>query len=322
MELNLKTLTRLIGIFILCIFVITSLFSSFYTLTDDYQAVVTTFGKPELVTKTGLNFKIPYIQKVEKVNTTIKGFPIGYQESEDGTTISTDNESEMISNDYNFINVDFYVSYQVTDPIKALYSSENPVMILKNVAQNAIRTVVGSYKVDAVLTTGKNEIQANIKQIIIDRMEELDIGITLNDITIQDSEPPTAEVMEAFKSVETAKQGKETAINNANKYRNEKIPSAKAEADKIIQEAEANKEAKINEAEGQVARFNDTYNEYIKYPLITKQRMFYETMEEVLPDLKIIIDSGVGSSTQKILPLDDFSTNTIQEVGGTQNAEN
>ena len=311
---DLKALTRLIAIAIIILFLIICCFNCFYTLTDDYQAVVTTFGNPELVTKTGVNFKIPFIQKVQKVKTTIQGFPIGYVESSDGTLQENKNESEMITNDYNFVNVDFYVSYQITEPVKALYNSENPVLILKNISQNAIRTVIGSYGVDAVITTGKNEIESNIKQIIRDRLEELDIGISLDNITIQDSEPPTAEVMEAFKSVESAKQEKETTINDANKYRNEQLPSAQATADKIIQTAEADKEAKINEAKGQVARFNETYNEYIKYPLITKQRMFYETMEEVLPDLKIIIDNGDGS-TQKILPLENFI------VGGSVDEE-
>lgn len=106
--------------------------------------------------------------------------------------------------------------------------------------------------------------------------------------------------------METAKQGKETALNNANKYRNEQIPEAKAEADKILQNAQAQKESRINEAEGQVARFNSMYEEYIKYPTITKQRMFFETMEDVMPEMKVIIQSGDGSQVQQLLPLESF----------------
>ena len=307
-ELTIKFITRMIGLGIILIFCIIAVFNSFYTLSDDYQAVVTTFGKPELVTKSGLSFKVPFIQKVKKVNTTIKGFPIGYQYLEDGTTGDVPKESTMITNDYNFIDVDFYVSYQITDPVKALYSSENPALILKNVSINAIRTTIGSYGVDSVLTTGKNEIQANIKQMIRDKMEELDIGITLNDINIQDSEPPTEAVKEAFKAVETAKSNKETAINNANKYRNEKIPEAEANADQVVKNAEAEKSAKINSANAETQRFNDMYNEYKNYPLITKQRMFYETMEDLLPNLKIVIDSTEDGSVQEVLPLEQFVT--------------
>jgi len=195
-------------------------------------------------------------------------------------------------------------------------------LILKNIAQSCIRTVIGSYDVDSVLTTGKNEIQSNIKEMIMAKLDEQDIGVQLVNITIQDSEPPTVEIMEAFKKVETAKQGKETAVNNANKYRNEKIPTAQAEADRIIKDAEAFKTERVNEATAQVARFNSMYAEYIKNPIVTKERMFYEAMEEVLPDLKLIIDSGDG--VDKILPLESFSSiemNTTTSSGSDETAE-
>lgn len=284
-------------------------FGSFYTIAEEEQAVVCTFGQAKAVTDPGLHFKIPFIQTVDKVNTTIQGFAIGYSVDTD-VNYNGDggaSDSMMITSDYNFIQVDFYAEYRIIDPVKAVYASENPKLILANVAQNCIRTTIGSYGVDAVLTTGKNEIQSNIKQMIMDKIDTLDIGIQLVNITIQDAEPPTDTVTAAFKSVETAKQGKETALNNANKYRNEQIPKAEAQVDQILQDAEAEKQARINEAEGQVARFNSMYNEYVKYPTITKQRMFYEAMEEVLPSLKVVIEGSDGSSVQKILPLDSFS---------------
>jgi membrane protease subunit HflK len=288
---------------------------SFYTIREEEQAVVCTFGSPQAVTTPGLHFKIPFIQTVDKVSTTINGFSIGYNSTGAGE------EAMMITSDYNFLHVDFYAEYRVTDPVKALYASEDPVEILKNIAQNCIRTTIGSYTVDSVLTTGKNEIQANIKQMIIDKLEVYDIGIQLVNITIQDAEPPTDEVSMAFKEVETAKQGKETSVNNANKYRNEKIPAAEAEADRIIQEAEAAKQERINEANGQVARFNALYEEYINYPEVTRRRMFYETMEDVLPGLKVVIQSSDGT-TQTMLPLDSFfeyqavpNTTTTTETG-------
>ena len=245
----------------------------------------------------------------------------------------------MITSDYNFIDVDFFVEYRITEPVKYLYTSQEPVEILKSIAQSCIRTVIASYSVDDVLTTGKSEIQAKIREMIMEKMEQQDVGIQLVNITIQDSEPPTQEVMRAFKAVETAKQGKETAVNNANKYRNEQLPQAEAQADQIIQDAEAAKQVRINEAEAEVARFNAMYEEYVKNPEVTKQRMFYEAMEDVLPDMKLIIDDGTG--TQKVLPLDSFTgeTNaasddayepaagesgagTAEGTSGTQQAEN
>lgn len=310
-----RRFATVICVIIVVIVVSEIVFGSFYTIAEEEQAVVCTFGQANAVTEPGLHFKIPFIQTVDKVNTTIQGFAIGYSDDEysdvnyNGSNGSDD--GMMITADYNFIDVDFYLEYRVIDPVKALYASEDPRVILANVAQNCIRTTIGSYGVDAVLTTGKNEIQSNIKQMIMDKIGGLDIGIQLVNITIQDAEPPTDTVIAAFKSVETAKQGKETALNNANKYRNEQIPNAEAEADRIIQDAEATKQARINEANGQVARFNSMYEEYTKYPLVTKQRMFYETMEEVLPDLKIIIQGGNGNEIKQILPLDTFGSDDV-----------
>ena len=304
MDKQTKAVLKLMGFVVLAVAVLVVLFSSFYTIKEQEQAVVTTFGVPSTVSEPGLHMKIPFVQKVKKVNTTIKGFAIGYDET---TGMSMEDESLMITSDYNFVNVDFYVEYKVSDPVKALYASEYPVTILKNIAQSCIRTVVGHNEVYDVITTKKVEIQGTIKEMIIAELTKQDIGVQLVNITIQDAEPPTVEVMEAFKAVETAKQGKETAENNAKKYESEKLPAAEAEADRIIKEAEATKEARINEAEGQKARFEALYEEYIKFPLITKQRMYYEAMEELLPDLKLIIDSSDGS-IEKWLPLDSLES--------------
>ena len=268
--------------------------NSIYTVEETEAAVITTFGKASLMNEKGLHFKIPFVQNVTKVDTTVKGLMIGYSEDGLGNAYSVEHESIMITSDYNFIDCDFYISYQVTDPIKYLYNSSEPDFILKNIAMSCIRSTVSAFTVDTAITTGKAQIQSNVKSMIIAELEQEDIGITLVDASIQDVEPPTDDVIEAFTAVETAKQGKESAINEANTYRNEQLPAAEAEADRIIQEAEAAKTARINEANGQVARFTEEYEEYVNYPLITKQRMFFEAMEEVLPTLKIVIDQGDG----------------------------
>ena len=198
---------------------------SFYTIAEQEAAVVTTFGVPEAVTERGLHFKIPFVQEVTKVNTTINGLQMGYRVTDTGLE-TVDEESLMITSDYNFVNIDFYIEYRAVDPVKYLYASMDPTEILKNISQSWIRDTIGSYNVDDVLTTGKAEIQAIIKERIIAELEVMDIGIQLVNITIQDAEPPTNEVMVAFKMVETAKQGMETSINNAVKYENEQIPMA------------------------------------------------------------------------------------------------
>ena len=293
-----------IGIVVTIVLLLIVAFNSAYEIGEQEQAVLITLGRAQAVTTPGLHFKLPFIQNVRKVNTTIQGFSIGYDSNTEAAITS---DSLMITSDYNFVNVDFYVEYRYSDPVKAVYASREPMNILKNISQSCIRSVIGSYPVDEVLTTGKNAIQSAIREMITDRLEEQDIGVQLVNITIQDSEPPTTEVMEAFKAVETAKQGKETAINNANKYRNEQLPTAQAEADKIIKDAEAGKQERINEATAQVARFNAMYAEFVKNPSVTRQRMFYETMEEVMPGLKVIIESPDGD-TQTIYPIESFAS--------------
>lgn len=310
-DLNPKTVKKAVITVVVVLALIIFASQAFYSVKEQEAAVLLTFGNAETVSDPGLHFKIPFIQQVEKVDTTIQSFAIGYDID---TNKSDEYESLMITSDYNFINVDFYIEYQVNDPVKALYASSDPKEILKNMAQSCIRTVIGQSEVDSVLTTGKGEIQAQIKEMIASRLEETDLGIYLVNIAMQDAEPPTTQVMEAFKAVETAKQGKETALNNANKYKNEKIPEAQAKVDQILKQAEADKAERIKEAEGQVARFNSMYEEYIKYPDITRQRMFYEAMESILPTLEVIIDNGNGT-VQKILPLDTFGNTTIINEG-------
>ena len=273
---------------------------SFYTLSETESAVVTTLGQATVNNNKGLQFKIPFIQKVTKINTTIRSFEIGYIESGDGSYRNVEEESTMITSDMNFVDIDFYVTYQVTDPLQYMYSTEEPELILKNLIQSTIRGTVSAYTVDSALTTGKSDIQQNIKSIVMDELEEQNIGLSLIDISIQDVEPPNDQIKEAFSEVENARQNKESALNEANQYRNEQIPAAEAKADKIIQKAEAQKTARINEANGQAARFNSEYSEYSKYPLITKQRMFYEAMEEILPNVKIIINDDDTGSTQRM----------------------
>ncbi len=282
------------------LFVIGIVAGSFYTLSETESAVVTTLGQATVNNNKGLQFKIPFIQKVTKINTTVRSFEIGYRESGEGNYSNVEEESTMITSDMNFVDIDFYVTYQVTDPLQYMYATEEPELILKNLVQSTIRGTVSAYTVDSALTTGKSDIQQNIKNIVMDELEEQNIGLSLIDISIQDVEPPNDLIKEAFSEVENARQNKESALNEANQYRNEQLPAAEAKADNIIQKAEAHKAARINEANGQAARFNSEYAEYIKYPLITKQRMFYEAMEEILPNVKIIINNDETGETQRM----------------------
>ena len=280
----------------------------FYTVDDKQQAVVTTFGRVTDVTDAGVHLKLPFgIQEVDKVDVNVyQKIELGY--SSDGYIDAS--ESAMITGDYNIVNVDFFVEYKISDPVAYLYSSNDPEMILKNLIQSQVRNVVGSSAVDSVLTDGKENIQMQVKDLVAEILTEYEIGLTLVDVKIQDAEPPTSDVIEAFKAVETAKQRAETVVNDAKAYQNAQLPLAQAEADKLIQNAEYLKQKRINEAHEQVAMFTAMYEEYEKNPEITRSRMYYEAIQEILPDVKLYVNTSAGGDdVQMLLPLESLVSN-------------
>ena len=187
-----------------------------------------------------------------------------------------------------------------------LYSSNSPELILRNLIQSQVRNVVGSSAVDSVLTDGKEDIQRQVKELVTQILEEYNIGLTLVDVKMQDAEPPTQQVIEAFKAVETAKQQAETVVNDAKAYQNAKLPNAQAEADKLLQNAEFLKQKRINEAIEQVAMFEAMYEEYRLNPDITRSRMYYEAISQILPGVKLYINTSGEGDVQMLLPLESL----------------
>ena len=294
------------NIIVAALIVIILVSNCFYVIEEQEQAVVVTLGKASIVETPGFHTKIPFIQKVYTISMAAKGLEIGYKSERAGEWVGINTESEMITSDYNFVNVDFFLEYRVTNPERYMYASSDPEGVFRNMALSYIRDTIGIHFVDEVITTGRNEIQAEIFDKLSERMEQENIGLQLLKITIQDSEPPTEIVRDAFKNVETAKQMRETKINEARKYESEQLPAARAQVDATLKEADAKKEMRINEAKAQVAVFNAMYEEYRKNPDMTRRRMFYEAMEDILPGLKIVIDNGDGT-TSKMLPIESFS---------------
>ena len=304
-----KVVTIIITVAVV-LFLLVAAGSSFYTVDDKQQAVVTTFGKVTDITDAGVHFKLPFgIQKVQKVDVNVyQKIELGYNSNDDYGYDVNLNESTMITGDYNIVNVDFFVEYRISDPVQYLYSSNSPELILRNLIQSQVRNVVGSSTVDSVLTDGKENIQMQVKDLVAQILQEYDIGLTLVDVRIQDAEPPTVEVVEAFKAVETAKQQAETVVNDAKAYQNAKLPEAQAQADQQIQNAEYLKQKRINEAVEQVAMFNAMYEEYAQNPGITKSRMYYEAISKVLPGVKLYVNTGSGNNLQTLLPLEPLTT--------------
>ena len=305
---NWRKIRRIALVAVLAIALVIGSSSCFYTVDDKQQAVVTTFGKVTDVTDAGLHFKMPFgIQQARKVDVNVyQKIELGYTSSGDDYYQVNEKESTMITGDYNIVNVDFFVEYKISDPVKYLFSSNNPEMILRNLIQSQVRNVVGSTSVDAVLTDGKENIQSQVKDLVTQILSEYDIGLTLVDVRIQDSEPPTQDVIEAFKAVETAKQQAETVVNDAKAYQNAQLPDAQAQADKLVQNAEYLKQKRINEATQQVAMFSAMYEEYKLNPEITRSRMYYEAISEILPGVKVFINTGSGENVDMLLPLESI----------------
>ena len=292
------------------ILLVVAAMTCWYTVDDKQQAVVTTFGKVTDITGAGVHFKLPFgIQQVQKVDVNVyQKIELGYTTTGDNYLVNED-ESTMITGDYNIVNVDFFVEYRISNPERYLYASNDAELILRNLIQSQVRNVVGSSSVDSVLTDGKENIQMQVKSLVTEILMEYDIGLTLVDVRIQDAEPPTQEVIEAFKAVETAKQNAEAVVNQAKAYENAQIPAAQAQADKLIQNAEYLKQKRINEAREQVAMFTAMYEEYARNPEITRSRMYYEAISEILPGVKLFINTSGSDDVQMLLPLEALVEN-------------
>lgn len=303
---NLETyhsIRKVAYIALLALFIITALLTSVFITTEKQIGFTELFGKPTLIDSAGLHFKVPFLSTKHINDGTTKGLAIGYNEDTDE---STTEDSLMITSDFNFVNIDFYLEYRISDPIEYYYGSNNPEGILKNIAQSAIRNTVGQYVVDSVLTTGKSEIEMAVYADIIAELENHSLGLTVMNVTIQDSEPPTREVNTAFTDVENAKQEAEKVVNEANKYANTQLPAAEAKANAIKQEASAEKTERVNAAKEEVATFNALFEEYKNNPDTVKRRLYYETLEEILPNMEIII-----SDDSRVVYVSGNSTNSV-----------
>ena len=279
-------------------------FSPVYTVGEQEEAVVTTFGAVTEVTGAGPHVRIPLIQSVQKVPTYItQKMYIGYGYNSYGDLYVNDDESRIMTGDDNIVLMDYFLEWKVSDPVAYLFNSNAPQDILKAIAQACARNYVGSSLVDDILTSGKEQAQTTIRENIRESLEQYNIGIQIVDVKIQDVEPPTDEVAAAFEAVEDAKQQRETTITQANTYAEREIPAAQSEADKILQEAEAEYAARVALATGEAARFSAIYEEYAKYPAVARTRMYLEMIEDVFPNMKIFINTSENGSTV-LLPVE------------------
>ena len=288
--------------------------SCFYTVQEHEQAAILTFGKYTATQEqSGLHFKLPYpIQSVVKVpaNLTQK-IQIGYREDERGHFYPVEEEALMITGDENIVWADAVVEWKIADVRNYLYNISDPEQFLRNAASAAIRSVIGSTKLDYAITEGKTVIQTEVKTKLDEILSMYETGIQVLDLKFQDIEPPEGEVQQAFKEVTNAREEKNTKINQAMRYMNDRLPKARGEAQALIEKAEAEKKARILNAQGDVAKFHAIYEAYRANPDVTAERLLLEALEKVLPNAKVIITDGDGNTIQ-LLNLDE----ALKKSGG------
>ncbi|WP_102263831.1 FtsH protease activity modulator HflK [Mesobacillus jeotgali] len=300
---SLKKIYVTSGIVVLAIIIGLTAFTTWYTVDESEQAVILTFGKVEEgISEPGLHFKLPWpIQSVEKLSKETFSLQFGYEEK-DGEIKEFPDETKMITGDENIVLADLVVQWKITDPEKYLYNADNPREILYDATSASVRSIIGSSEIDEALTSGKAEIEAEVRDLLSSLIEKYDMGVSVLGVKLQDVELPNDEVRKAFTDVTDARETMNTKINEAKKYRNQKLNEAQGEKDALISRAEGEKAARIERARGDVAVFNKLLVEYKNNPDITRQRLILETLEQVLPGTEIYIMNDDGN-TMKYFPI-------------------
>lgn len=286
--------------------VVILLWTSFFQVGPEEVGVITRFGRYVREVEPGLNFKLPFVESINRV-------PVERQQKEEFgfrtistgiqskfTKAGTADESLMLTGDLNLADVEWVVQYRVDDPYRYLFKVRDPVGALRDISEAAMRQIVGNRTVNEVLTVGRTEISSQVLEEIQNTSNEYSLGIKIEQVVLQDVNPPDP-VKDAFNAVNQAQQEKETLINQAKSEYNKVIPKASGQAEETIQKAEGYATQRVNNAMGEASRFSALYNEYIKAPEVTKRRIYLETMNNAIPKLgnKIIIDEEGNN----VLPL-------------------
>ena len=235
---------------------------------------------------------------------------VGFRSTGQATTFrqgelrSVPKEASMLTGDENIVNVQFSVQYKISDAVKYLFNISDPTNLVRNAAEAAMREVIGNSLIDSAITDGKLKIQSDATVLLQEVLDRYEAGIQVLAVQMQDVHPPQ-EVSDAFKDVASAREDKSRIINEAEAYRNALLPQARGEAAAILNKAEAYRVARLRQAEGESRRFDALRQEYEKAPDVTRQRLYYETMEEILAAArdKTLLDSGVSGKVLPHMPL-------------------
>ena len=303
-----------------------------YIIDPAERGVVLRFGAFQTSTTQGPHWHIPYpVESVYKVNVEqVRSAEIGFRNAQNAYSGGVSSESLMLTRDENMVDVKLAVQYKIADAQAYLFNVFNPEMTLSHVIQSVIRQVVGDNTMDHVLTTGRDQVAQEVKTASQALLNDYGLGLLITAVTMQDAQPPV-QVKASFDDVVKAREDEQRYINEAKAYANDIVPKARGASQRLVAEAEAYKSQIVSKSEGEAYRFTQILNEYLKAPGVTKERLYRETLEEVLSSTnKVIVDSSANSLMY--LPIDQLinssrtsrstsNTNTFQQTPSGQDDE-
>ena len=300
-EINPKFLGGGIGV-LLAIAVLAWLSSGFYIVDASQRGLVLQFGRYKESTESGLRWRLPYpIQSHELVNISgVRTLEVGYRGSERNKVLK---EALMLTDDENIINIQFAVQYILKDPVDYIFNNRMPDESVMQVAETAIREIVGKSKMDFVLYEGREQIATTAAALMQEILDRYKTGILISKVTMQNAQPPE-QVQAAFDDAVKAGQDKERQRNEGQAYANDVIPKARGTAARLLQEAEGYRQRLIATAEGDASRFRQLHSEYAKAPEVTRQRLYLETMQQVYANTSKVMVDAKGHGNLLYLPLD------------------
>jgi len=292
--------------------------SGFYIVDASQRGVVLRFGRQVEITDAGPRWHLPYpIEAVEVVNLSqVRTVEVGYRDNEKNKMLK---ESLMLTDDENIVDIQFAVQYYLKDPAEYLFNNrmgDDKETVVRQVAETAIREVVGRSKMDFVLYEGREQVAADTTKLIQDILDRYKSGIIISKVTMRNAQPPE-QVQAAFDDAVKAGQDRERQKNEGQAYANDVVPRAKGAAARLMQEADGYKQRVIADAEGDASRFKQILVEYEKAPQVTRERMYQDMKQQLLTSTsKVLIDQKSGGSNLLYLPLDKLiqSTNPVADV--------
>ncbi len=283
--------------------------SGVYVVGADEQAVVLRFGQHVATKGPGLNWHMPYpIETVEKAPVTrIQRLEIGFRRMGDGSSRNVPQEAQMLTMDENIVDISFIVQYRIRDVGDYLFNIVNGPITVRDAAESAIREVIGRTKIDDVLTNKKAEVEVETQKLLQDILDGYKAGISVATVKLQNVQPPQR-VIKDFKDVASAREDKERTKNEAETYANDILPKAHGDAAKQVLDAEGYAKEVVARAIGESDRFVSQLAAYRKSPLVTRKRLYLETMQDVLSKAnKVIVDRNVAKRILPYLPIDRAS---------------